>query len=379
MTESTAVKFPQSGGDPYCPLEFFERLRRAHVVQSLVLPNGRPAWLVSGYALTLQMLSDRRLGRIAPDSPESSEHRNFRLTVSRLLTPDVIDGLRSPIKSICEFLMEAAVSNGSIDLVAGYALPIAGTVFYELLGVDPQDREQITQLILAIPPEEVRREDKIDSEVALEKARQFFTALANTRYRQPRADLISRMTTGEDRQNAGEISDIALKLFVAGFEPTANLISSSLFHLLKNPDLLLELHQKPNLAGRVAQELARYDGPVYPGITRHVWSDIDVAGQHIRAGDLLVFPVSAAGRDAENFEDADVLKWDRIPSHLLTFGYGPHYCLGAQLALLALTMAIQSFAARISNSQMWVESCSEVWNDRFVRGLLRLPIVLTRT
>jgi cytochrome P450 len=376
MTESAPVKFPRSGGDPDCPFEFFERLRRERQVQGVVLPSGMTGWLVSGYTLTLHLLSDKRLGRILPDSPESNEHRKFRRTVSQLLTPEIVDDLQPLIKSRCDFLMEVAARNGGVDLVAGYALPAASAIFHELLGVDQQDREKILQLVLAIPPEEVRREDKIDSEIALEKARQYFMALADTRSLQPKRDLVSRLATGEECRKAEEIADIALKLFVAGFEPTANLISSSLLHLLNNPDLLLELQRRPNLADSVAQELARYDGPVYPGITRRVWSDIDVAGQHIRAGDLLVFPVSAAGRDAETFEDANVLKWDRMPSHLLTFGYGPHYCLGARLALMALTIAIRSFAERTSNVQ--IEDHSEVWNDRFVRGLLRLPIVLTR-
>ena len=207
----------------------------------------------------------------------------------------------------------------------------------------------------------------------------YFERLIEERRRQPGHDLVSQIVAAAEQERLSTEEMIAnlVLVFVAGHETTTNLIGNGVLALLRHPDRLALLHARPELAGDAVEEMLRYDGPTQ-AMTRIAREDMDfpsVAGgsRRVRQGDRVFALLNAANRDPDVFADPDRFLLTRGESRHLSFGYGPHFCLGAPLARLEARIGLTRLLQRLP--ELALADPHPAWSDSFVlRGVRILPV-----
>jgi cytochrome P450 len=140
-------------------------------------------------------------------------------------------------------------------------------------------------------------------------------------------------------------------LLVAGHETTVGLISNAVLALLRHPDQLAAIREDPGLASGAVEETLRYDAPVQ--LTGRVArGEMQISGMPVPDGAVVILLLAAAGRDPEAHADPDRFDIRRGATNHLAFAAGPHFCLGAPLARLEATIAVQAFAARFTAPEL---------------------------
>jgi cytochrome P450 len=315
-------------------------------------------WVVSHHADVAQLLRDRRLGHQYPAEyhefsngagpandflqriildQDPPTHTFWRRIMQHSFSPSLMRRLYDYVAGQVDELMAAAVARGHLDVVDDLAFPLPVTVVCELIGIPDVDREAVRPhavelakaFSLYVPPEE-----REGAHAAVTWLRDYVRALVDEHSVRPSDDLIGnllaaeRETKGLDRET---LIDNIVFLFFAGFETTTNLISTIWSALLTHPDQLRLLRQRPELAASAVEEMLRYDAPIQ-ATARYVKESIEVDGRTIRAGRILVLLLGAANHDPARFELPEVIDITRDPNPHVSFGGGPHHCLGAALA-----------------------------------------------
>jgi cytochrome P450 len=186
--------------------------------------------------------------------------------------------------------------------------------------------------------------------------------------------LISAEHEGQVLSDEELVAQVVL-LYVAGHETTVNLIANGVLALLRHPDQLALLRERPDLIGNAVEEFLRYDSPVQQS-RRITTAPHPVRDKVIPAGTFVITGLASANRDEEFFgPDAGRLRLDRAEArHHVSFGAGPHHCLGAALARLEGRLAIGRLVQRFPG----LAAAGQVeWNGRInLRGPERLPVAV---
>jgi len=309
------------------------------------------------------------------------EHTRLRGLVSRAFTPRRVAELEPRVEALVDELLTDAFARGEVDWIHDVAEPLPAVVIAELLGVPAEDHRTFrgwsSRLIDALPA--FGQEGATEDVAALvETLAGYLREQIARRRDDPRDDLLSALIEARDAQDAlseEELVATALLLLLAGHETTTNLIGNGLLALLRHPEQLDWLRADP--AGRVAnavEELLRFDSPVQ-GTVRVAMEDVEIGGQAIAKGALVVCGIGAANRDPAVHPDPDRLDLARDPIRHLSFGFGTHFCLGASLARLEGRAVFRALAERAAS----VEATSEKLEYRanpVLRGLRSLPVRL---
>ncbi|REE99858.1 cytochrome P450 [Thermomonospora umbrina] len=320
-------------------------------------------------------LSLSMLDRDPPD------HTRLRSLVTKVFTPRSVAALEPMITELVDDALDRIEESGRVDLVEALAFPLPFTVISRMLGVPTTDHIRIRALSGTIVRslEPVADPQVLDEivEAGIEMAG-IIRGLIAWKRGNPGDDLLSALIAAEqdgDRLTEDELAAQILLLYVAGHETTVNLISNAVVALLRHPDQLALLRDRPDLADNAVEEFLRYDSPVQQ--TRRITTaPYTLGGREIPQGAFVVGCLASANRD-ERFwgEDADRLRIDRpnARSHV-AFGAGPHHCLGASLARLEGRVAIERLARRFPGLAFDGEV---TWNGRInLRGPALLPVAV---
>ena len=250
----------------------------------------------------------------------------------------------------------------------------------ELLGVPYADRDEFQQrsaVLVAVdrPQDELMR--------VSEELQQYMAGLVMAKVEKRDDDLLSRLITrAEDQGNpltVPELVSIGITLLIAGHETTANMIALSTLVLLRNPDQLEALRKDPGLAPSAAEEMLRYLTVVQFGLFRHVMEDIPIGDETIKAGEYLIAAISSGNRDEAVFPNPDEIDLSRKASAHLAFGFGPHQCLGQQLARVELQEVYTRLYPRIPTLRLAVPFEEIKFKDNtLVYGVTSLPVTWDR-
>jgi cytochrome P450 len=295
-------------------------------------------------------------------SLDPPDHTRLRRLVSKAFAPRVIAGLEPRIRELTDELLAAAGADGpdgQLEVVSQLAYPLPVRIISELLGVPPGDHSRFAawsaSLARSLQPQ-FRGFDDSQAEAANQASLEFagyFRELIAARRARPAGDLLSELIRAEDDgQHLSEPELIAtcVLLLVAGHETTVSLISNAILALLRHPDQLAAVRADPALAAGAVEETLRYDAPVqFTG--RVARGDMRVGQVDAPDGAVLLLLLAATGRDPEVFADPDRFDIRRAPGHHLAFAAGPHFCLGAPLARLEGTIAVQAFASRVTGPE----------------------------
>jgi len=308
-------------------------------------------------------------------------HRQLRQVVSPLFEPKAIQRWTHYIEKRVGELIADMRRHDDPDVIRDLALPLPVSVISEILGLPHEDESFLQQwakdLFAALDPlmsnEATQRANK-SAEAFLDYLREH---VKKKRESPGDDEFFKRLREAEsDGQRMTEdqlVTNYAM-IFAAGFETTSGVIGNSVLALLRNPDQLQLLRQRPELAENAAEEFLRYDGNVR-GVLRTALEDVEIGGALIRKGDSVVFELAAANRDPAMFPDPDRLDLTRHNAkQQMAFSQGIHYCLGATLARLEIKSAM---AALVRHDFTLVPGGFE-WRQSFTfRGLERLRVTFT--
>ncbi|WIG60099.1 MAG: Putative cytochrome P450 hydroxylase [Ktedonobacterales bacterium] len=307
------------------------------------------------------------------------EHTRLRALVSRAFTPRMVEALRPRVAAVANTLVDAAAARGSLDVIADYARPLTIAIIAEMLGVPEEAQRRLSAwagvLVRAV---DCKRTPEIYDEaarVALEIYAYFNELLAARRGQAGNGLLALMQATHEqdgDRLSEPELIVTATTLLVAGHETTVNLIGNGTLALLRHPEQLALLRERPELAAGAVEEFLRYDAPSQMA-SRYVTEDMMLGGKTIQRGQVLNLLLGSGNRDPEAFAEPDRLDITRGENRHLAFGMGMHYCLGAPLARLEGQVALPLLLRRLPGLRAL--DAEPVWRDTVgFRGLARLPV-----
>jgi cytochrome P450 len=362
------------------------------------------AYMFTRYEHVHQLARDRRLGADiahalpnpgidaekamraqAPTATQSilrvdgDDHSRVRRLMQKPFTPKRITEWRERAVRVSDDLLDQLEGNGGGDLISDYALMLPVQIISDLLGM-PTDRiadlrdwsHALTKTLdpLSSP------DDRAAAVVANKEIIEYIASVYEMKRQRPDGGILSTLIEAEDdgdRLTRDEVLVNTLLLYVAGHETTTNLIGNGVVALLRHPDQLDRLRVDPDLDANLVEEVLRYNSPVQ--LTRRIsQEDIEVADTCIPAGSVITLASAAANRDPRKWgPTADDFTIDRPGANdHVSFGGGPHFCLGSALARLEGQIALPRLMRRFPKMQLTSEP---IFEPRIaLRGVGSLPI-----
>jgi cytochrome P450 len=353
--------------DPY---PTYRRLR-----DSGALLRGGPAqYLVTRHAEVSALLRDPRLGHEFPEEYQRQSvgdgealaffqriilgrdppaHTRLRQLMIRAFSPAYVRSLRPRIAAIVDEMLAPAADGETFDVVSRIAFPLPAQVICEILNIPRVDRDEVAPMAIdlargfaaVVPAPQREAADR-----AVRWLRRYLGELLDQRRRAKGDDLLSRMLDAQgdgSRLTLDEIVDNAVFLFFAGFETTASLVATGCAALLDFPGELARLRSDRSLVPAAIEEFLRWDSPVQV-TARLVHEDIEVAGRRVPRGRVLILLLGAANHDERQFTEPERIDVGRQPNPHLSFGAGPHHCLGAMLGRVEGAIALERLLGRFA-------------------------------
>ena len=325
-------------------------------------------------------------GRHAILNLDPPDHTRIRRLVSKAFTMRRVEQLRPCVRELVERFLDDVARQGAggepVDLMTHFAFPLPFQVITELLGMPEGDRDQLRvwSHTLTRVLEPILDDESLGEVVdAYDHMNAHVNEAIGWKRRNPGDDLLSAMIAAEedgDSLSADELVDQVVLLYLAGHETTVNLIGNGTLALLRNRDQFEILAADPALDGTATDEVLRYDPPVHVS-RRIVMTEMEVAGEAVGPGDLVVTLLAAANHDPARWGPTAGrldLRRDGAGAHL-SFGSGIHHCLGAALARLEGSEALGALVRRFPDMELATDEPD--WNGRIVlRGLDTLEIAV---
>jgi cytochrome P450 len=365
--------FPVSRRCPFAEPAEYAQVRERAPISKVTLQGGDEAWWVARHAEGRAVLIDGRFSsdRRRPGFPmpgldpaarerfraqppamigmDGAEHAAERRALIGEFTVKRLAALQPRIQQIVDGFVDEmlAATEHPVDLVQALSLPVPSLVICEMLGV-PYDQHEFFQ---SRTSKLVRR-----STPAAERAqvvaelRGFLGELIVRKEAEPGDDLFSRqiaLRRQDGPLDRPSLVSMAFLLLAAGHETTANMISLGVVGLLNNPDQLARIKADPGLIPMAVEELLRYFSIVETATSRVATEDVEIGGVQIRADEGVIVSGLSANWDPEVFPVPADLDIDRRARQHIAFGYGPHQCLGQNLARLELQIVFDTLFRRI--------------------------------
>ena len=357
-------------------------------------PVGDQAWMVVRHAELKQLFGDARLGRSHPDpkhaarisdsilfggatdnyETEHADHVRMRALLTPFFSAKRMQALRPRVEALADQLFdEMAGSTPPLDLHEALSFPLPVLVICELLGVPYDDRAQFRVWTQGM----ANLHDRQRASQALGSLFAYMRELVTRKRVHPGDDVISSLCATEGGAlDDAYIAFLAAVLLFAGHETTVVRIDVGTLLLITNPDQREALLDDPSLLPTAVEEILRLSDTGGSGVPRYARADIEFAGVTIRVGDAVVLNGGAGNHDERVFADPDRFNIAREPNQHLTFGYGPHFCIGAPLARIELQAVFARLIPRFPRLRLAVPlEQLRVRRDLLTGGLTGLPVV----
>ncbi|WP_078394782.1 cytochrome P450 family protein [Shouchella patagoniensis] len=401
-----------SGKSEEDPFSVFAEVRQEGAVMPIPNPMGggdRQAWVVTHMDEAMQVLKNHHRFTVDPSSIDSNrhirdhiastvdssapqtfftgksmlfvdepDHRRLRKLVSKAFTPRYMESLRPRVQEIADELLDQVQAKGEMDLVKDYAYPLPINVISEMLGVPQSDRAELQSWSSAISNGLGYGRQDPTAVANMQAFGEYTAQLVRDKRKSPEDDLISQLIAIEeegDRLSEEELISMITLLIFAGHETTSNLIATGTMMLLDNPEQLDKVKADLNLVPGAVEELLRFNGPSTTTGPRFATEDIELGGQPIKKGDMILVMVKAANRDENKFTEPEDLEIIRKVDRHLAFGQGIHMCLGAPLARIEGDVAFTTLLKRMPNLRLGIPRKDVTWHFALSsQGLGSLPL-----
>ena len=376
MTHS-ALDFtdPDFIADPYPALK---DLRKG---DGPVWHEGMQIFLAAKHGDANDVFRNKSLGRIfAPKTPEFEweifnwlhadsildseppKHTRLRSLVAKAFNRQKIEGMRPSVERITHNLLDAIdekVKSGiSFDLIADYAEPLPVKIIADLLGFPESDEHLLrpwSQAIVKMYEVNPTLQYQADAKKAGHEFAEYVRGLAEQRKKTPGQDLISELATVEEngeKLNMQELVATCVLLLNAGHEASVNAFGNGMVAVLERPDQTKLLREKPReLTSTALEEFMRFDAPLHL-FERTATADTQIGGVEIKQGQKIAALIGSANRDDSIFSSAESMDVTRDPNPHIGFGAGIHFCLGAPLARLEMSVSLPALWEKYPQMQL---------------------------
>jgi len=338
-----------------------------------------------------EVFAPPELADLGPPPPPSmlgtdgERHARLRGLVNKAFTPRIVQRLEPRMREVAGELVDAAVAAGETDLVQALTYPLPVTVIAEMIGVPAEDREQFkawsdeavsvlgTGLFGGLDVARIRRQ-----RLLLREMHAYFVPLAEKRRSDPRDDLLTGLVQAEHEGSHLDHDEMLMMLtllLVAGNETTTTLIGNAAQELIAHPDAWTALRDDPALVPQAIEEVLRFASPVQFD-PRRATREVSLHGTRICENDLVLCWLGSANRDESVFERADVFDIARPREPHLAFGFGVHYCLGANLARLEARVALEALVERVARLERASDEPQPLHPSPVFRAVTKLPVRL---
>lgn len=313
---------------------------------------------------------------------DGDDHTRVRRLVQKAFTPKAIALWRERATQVTDDLLDQLADAGGGDLIADYALKLPVQIISDMLGMPTDavdDLRNWSHIVTKTLDPLCSPEERAAAVTAIAQLDDYVEQIYEAKRSAPDGGILSALIEAEhdgDRLTRDEVLVNTVLLYIAGHETTTNLIGNGAVELFRNPDQLDLVRTNPDLDANLIEEVLRYNSPVQ--ITRRIaYEGIEVDGVEIPQGSVILLAGSAANRDPRKWgPTADRFLVDRPGANdQVSFGGGPHFCLGAALARLEGQLALPRLMRRFPKLTLTAEP---VFEPRMVlRGVGSLPVTTT--
>jgi len=384
--------------DPYPRLH--ELRRRAPVYWSERLKG----WVITSYRENEAVISRMdQFGAVSPPPPDptakpdarsrlqavfrdalaardGAQSARLRKLFFKAFTPNAVERVRARAQEIVDERLDDAERRKEFDLIRDLALPLPMLTICDMLGIPSGDQGSFARRAYSVirattpfTPEETFEQVAGDVEEMLAYTRD----LIERRRREPTSDVLSGLVHAEEqghRFTPTELLANVVIILAAGVETTQAMLGLSTLDLIDHPAERQRLIDDPALLPQAVEELMRHEGLGIYG-RRVVKQEVDLGGERLRPGEMIMWCPLAANRDPSEFPDPDRLDVTRKDIRPLTFGLGPHYCIGASLARMELQVALGALLRRMPHLALRCDRREVPYADSpMVRGVASLPV-----
>jgi cholest-4-en-3-one 26-monooxygenase len=311
-------------------------------------------------------------------SMDGADHRRNRDVISRAFTPTAIAKLEEKFRHYAREVVDKALKlDGPFDFVHEIAGSMPMEALGDVLGVPPQDRAKFFGWVdtFAAPFDERVAPTFEALENAIQSLMDYALELADIRRREPGDDVMSKINeAGKGVLSEDELMGNVSLLANGAAESTRNTLSHGMHQLMRDPDQWAWLREHAgDVPLTVAQELVRIATP-FIHLVRTATRDVELHGQEIKQGERVALMFPAGNFDPEAFDDPRRMDLSRDPNPHVSFGRGPHSCLGKHVAALEIKILLEELAQRVKE----VRPAGDIVyvRDNFSRGVLSLPVTL---
>lgn len=351
------ITAPENRADPY---GLWAQLREEPVSRQ---HDGR--WVITGYPEARAIIDDPRITATQPQPPpvpfvvlDPPEHDIIRAQIMKHFgpphRPDFVTTLSDRITDAANDSLDRIADQPKMDLVADFAYRVPVAVICTVLGVPPEDETAFSAWTRDISkfadPAVMTPADMAAAQRAWGEASQYMGRLIFDKRRHPGPDLLSGLATAGDLPDDQIIMN-AIVLLNGGHETTVNAIANGVLLMLRQPDLLATLRDRPELMAAAFEEILRLEPPLQFRDRRSL-ADIEIDGRTIPAGADIIIGYAAANRDPRRFPNPDQLVVGREDNQHLAFNTGVHYCFGAPMARLEGRIALNLWLRRVSEPRL---------------------------
>ncbi len=356
-------------------------------------------WIVLGYDEVHEVLRDPERfssfpNNIMPHGGEKTlpleldppEHTAYRHALQPLFSPTRMRALEEQIRATVTELLDGFAARGEAEFVSEFAHELPARVFLSLMDLPLEDAPlftEATNTYMLGKPGATEEESNAAREDAMFRMWSYFGDLVTERRSRPVPgdDVTSQIIFGDvtidgvpRKFTDAELQNMFFLLLIAGLHTVQGSLGWAVQHLTAHPDEHRSLTEDPARIPAAVEEILRIEAAVHPG--RRVVADTTLGGIALRAGDQLLLSLAAANRDGRQFDAPESFDGTREPNRHLSFGSGPHRCLGSHLARVELRIALEELHRRIPDYRLAPDAVT-LWHASQVRGVLQLPIVFT--
>jgi cytochrome P450 len=305
-----------------------------------------------------------------PLQADPPAHTAYRAVLAPFLAKPRIQAMAPQFRELARNLIEPLRAQSEFDASMDFAQPFAGEALCLALNV-PEDmwaefRSWTSNIVTAFSTGNLPLILEVSNAVS-----DYVTREIKDKTDHPGDDLMSAMLAArvEGRQlTQPEIHGYYMLLTSAGHDTSANSLGQALLHLAQHPDDAARLRAEPEVIPRAVEEIVRFYGPLI-GLGRQAVQDVEIRGRQIKAGEQVALVWAAAARDEDQFPDANTFILDRPVTRSVSFGFGTHYCVGADLGRVQLAVAIEEFLTAFPSFELSGEIGRTIWPTQGIRNV----------